>query len=144
MTPATINPTPTIAEARNIEATPATIKIKPKMPMMARKFSVVLSTASWGAFVLGLALGFGLGLGILLTEERETRLSNNFWVLSLKGKPLKTGTPNTTYVSNQIYRGTHCTLRYELRHLQMLPCLLTRSPPPERQSLALFGLHCEE
>ena len=62
--PTIINPTPMRTETRNIEAMPAIIKIKPKIPRRDRKFSVVLSTGSSGAFGLGFHLGFGLGLGI--------------------------------------------------------------------------------
>jgi len=72
--PKTINPTPTMREIRNIEAMPPIIKIKPKIPIRDSKFSVVLSAVSSGALVLGFHLGFGLGLGILLTAKNGTNV----------------------------------------------------------------------
>lgn len=65
--PKRINEIPMNADAKKTAAIPATIRIKPRIPIIARKFRDALSTSSSGSSSLGLVFGLGFcfaGLGI--------------------------------------------------------------------------------
>lgn len=68
MVPVTINPAPISRETRNTAAIPVAIRIKPKMPMTARKVIALLSIDSSGSCVFGLVFGlvfcFGFGMAV--------------------------------------------------------------------------------